>query len=76
MSAANFDTQRDALWLSWLDLQAQSDAALSKGVAHYFTCIRQLTCDTLALEALESTRLGQNDERIFNHLVRLMETYR
>lgn len=74
MSAVNFDIE--ALWLSWQDLQTQADAALQEGVAHYFKCMRQTTCDALALEALASSRLGQNDERVFNHLVGLMETYR
>ena len=74
MSATNFDVE--ALWLLWLDLQAQADTALQEGTAHYFKCIRQTACDALVLEALTSTRLGQNDERVFNHLVSLMETYR
>ncbi|MCL2378753.1 MAG: nucleotide exchange factor GrpE [Defluviitaleaceae bacterium] len=76
MSAANFDAHRDPLWLSWQQLQTQTDAALSQGITHYFNCIRQTALNALSLEALASARLGQNDERVFNHLVLLMETYR
>ena len=76
MSATSFNAQSENLWLAWQDLQAQTDEALKKGVTHYFKCIRQTSCDMLALEALTSARLGQNDERVFNHLVSLMETYR
>jgi len=76
MSVANFDAQNEILWQAWQDLQAQAEAALKKGAAHYFTCIRQSACGALALEALASAKLGQSDERVFNHLVRLMETYR
>jgi len=76
MSAANFDAQRETLWQAWLDLEGQADDALLKGAAHYFKCIRQSACDALALEALASARLGQSDEVVFDHLVRLMETYR
>ncbi|MCL2404407.1 MAG: nucleotide exchange factor GrpE [Defluviitaleaceae bacterium] len=76
MLASSFDTQIDALWRAWLDLQAKTSEALYKGAANYFTCIRQSACDALALEALSCSRLGQSDERVYNHLVRLMETYR
>jgi len=76
MTVANIDTQTEALWLSWQHIQAQTDVAIQEGTAHYFKCIRQTACDAFALEALATSRLGQNDERVFNHLVRLMETYR
>ena len=76
MSAANYETQRETLWQTWQELQSIADETLHKGAARYFACIRQAACDKLAIDALTSTRLGQSDERVFDHLIYLMETYR
>jgi len=75
MSAADYDTQRAILWTAWQDLQAIANKALDKAVTHYFTCIRQASCDKMAIEALTLARLAQSDEKIYDHLAYLMETY-
>jgi len=75
MSTPDHNTQNEALWQAWQNLQSSAEDALQKGASHYFKCIRQSICDKLAMDALTAARLGQNDERIYDHLVYLMETY-
>ena len=72
---ANTGSQRDALWQAWTNLQALAQEALNIGTVHYFKCIKQTVANQLALDALANCRLGQSDERIYNHLLYLMQTY-
>jgi len=75
MQQANFGSQREVLWQAWTNLQASAQEALNRGAAHFFTCIKQAAASKLTVDALTHARLGQSDERIYDHLVYLMHVY-
>ena len=75
MAASDLIVPREALWQSWLALQASADKAIQQSADYYFKEIRQTVCNKLAIDALNFARLGQKDEGVYDHLVYLMETY-
>ena len=60
----------------WHALAVPADAALREYMTARLAPIRTAVCEMVGADAARFSRLGENDERVYEQVVRLMEAYR
>jgi|GEM_PF-536803 len=68
--------ERKALWDKWQRLRATTEDALRLRTDEILLALKNAACQQLATDAARFARLGDKDETIYAHLVKLMGMYR
>ena len=73
---AGREQERIKLWDNWQQLRETTDDALNQRITELFPKLKDAACEQLTADAARFARLGDRDEVVYAHLVRLMATYR
>lgn len=70
------NNQRKVVLENWVRLGEAADVMLKAQIGHAFAQLRRAACEAMAEDAAQFSRLGDNDELVYDRLTRLMTAYR
>ena len=74
--AGKRDEQRQKLWQLWERYQSSAKDGFTQSIDKKFKALASTVYGLVKVDGVKLSRLGDNDEKIYGHLVGLMDVYR